>query len=85
MDSLILDLLEWLDARPRTYPQVMEAWRTSCPHVAVWEEATLRGFISHDQGDAAGSVVSVSPAGRLFLVQRRPAAPPPCGRLRATG
>src|SRR5262249_38687005 len=45
VENLILDLLEWLGPEPRPYPQVMEAWRTSCPKLPVWEEANDRGFI----------------------------------------
>jgi len=33
-ESLILDLLEWLEKRDRTYEEVMDAWRTSCPKTA---------------------------------------------------
>jgi len=29
VEALILDLLAWLAQRPRTYEEVMEAWRTS--------------------------------------------------------
>jgi hypothetical protein len=38
MESLILDLLEWLVKRDRSYEEVMDAWRTSCPRLPVWEE-----------------------------------------------
>ena len=31
VETLILDLLEWVTRRERTYEEVMEAWRTSCP------------------------------------------------------
>jgi hypothetical protein len=41
LDALILDLLEWLAGRERSYEEVMEAWRTSCPKLSVWEEATI--------------------------------------------
>ena len=34
VDSLILDLLEWVGPDPRPYAEVMEAWRTSCPRLA---------------------------------------------------
>ena len=55
VEPLILDLLEWLAARPRPYAEVLEAWRTSCPRLPVWEEANTRGFIDHqhEQGGAA--------------------------------
>jgi len=29
VDSLVLDLLEWIGAEPRPYGEVLEAWRTS--------------------------------------------------------
>ena len=31
VDALILDLLEWVANSERSYAEVMEAWRTSCP------------------------------------------------------
>jgi len=43
--ALILDLLEWIGPQTRPYREVMEAWRTSCPRLPVWEEAQERGFI----------------------------------------
>ena len=45
VDALILDLLEWIGPNARPYSEVIEAWRTSCPRLPVWEEATERGFI----------------------------------------
>jgi hypothetical protein len=43
---LILDLLEWIAARPRTYAEVMDAWRTSCTRLTSWEDANDRGFLA---------------------------------------
>ena len=37
--------LEWIGADTRPYSEVIEAWRTSCPRLPVWEEATERGLI----------------------------------------
>jgi hypothetical protein len=31
VEPLILDLIEWVANRDRSYEEVMEAWRTSCP------------------------------------------------------
>jgi hypothetical protein len=42
-ESLILDLLEWVAGADRTYDEVMDAWRTSCPRLPVWEDANDRG------------------------------------------
>jgi D-3-phosphoglycerate dehydrogenase len=35
VDALILDLLAWLAVRGRSYEEVMDAWRTSCPKLPV--------------------------------------------------
>jgi hypothetical protein len=67
VDSLILDLLEWIGPNPRPYPEVLEAWRTSCPRLPVWEDANDRGFIARDRAPGRGILVSVSDAGREHL------------------
>ena len=46
VDSLMLDLVEWLERRPRTYAEAMEAWRTSCPRLTVWEDAVDGGLVA---------------------------------------
>ncbi|RIK46656.1 MAG: hypothetical protein DCC58_02510 [Chloroflexi bacterium] len=43
--ALVLDLLAWVAREPRTYSETLEAWRTSCPRLPVWEEAVERGFV----------------------------------------
>ena len=45
VDALILDLLEWIGPGARPASEVLEAWRTSCPRLPVWEEANDRGFV----------------------------------------
>src|SRR5579859_6319247 len=68
VEALILDLLDWLTLRDRTYEEVMDAWRTSCPRLPVWEDANDRGLIV--QEDVNGkSVVRVSSAGLAVLDQ----------------
>ena len=46
LDALIFDLLEYVACKERGYTEVMEAWRTSCPRLPVWEEANERRFIT---------------------------------------
>lgn len=67
VDALILDLLEWIGPDPRPYSEVMEAWRTSCPRLPVWEEANERGFLERRHQPDSGVYVSVSPLGREHL------------------
>jgi len=52
--ALMIELLQWLVVQPRTYRQAMEAWRTSCPRMPVWEDAIEAGLIrvSHTPGVA---------------------------------
>jgi hypothetical protein len=45
LDTLIIALLKWLVRTERTYDEVMDAWRTSCPKLPVWEVATDRGLV----------------------------------------
>jgi len=35
VEALILDLLEWVATGERSYEEVMDAWRTSCPRLPV--------------------------------------------------
>ena len=73
VDNLVLDLLEWVGHGPRPYAEVLDAWRTSCPHLAVWEDANDRGFITRQRAPGRGVLVSVSAAGVEHLRQHRPA------------
>jgi hypothetical protein len=72
VQSLILDLLEWISSRERTYEEVMDAWRTSCPGLPVWEDANDFGLIETVRVTGR-SLVQITPAGISWLAQRRPA------------
>jgi len=65
-ESLVLDLLEWIGATPRPYAEVMNAWRTSCPRLTIWEDAVDAGLVLVQNRE-----VAVSGAGREFLASRR--------------
>ena len=66
IDALLRQLLTWLAQKERPYVDVMEAWRTSCPQLPVWEEATDRGFVDRVRVDDR-AVVRITSAGRMFL------------------
>jgi hypothetical protein len=70
VEAPILDLLEWIGPNARPYAEVMEAWRTSCPRLPVWEEANARGFIEHVHEEGQPALVCVSAAGRAGLASR---------------
>jgi len=71
VEILILDLLEWMGPSPRPYAEVLEAWRTSCPRLPVWEDANDRGFIARHRAPRRGGLVSLSPAGAEYLRKHR--------------
>jgi D-3-phosphoglycerate dehydrogenase len=70
VDNLILDLLEWLATRDRSYEEVMAAWRTSCPKLPVWEEATDRGLVVKEEMRGR-CVVKISASGQALLERRK--------------
>jgi hypothetical protein len=70
VDALIFDLLEWIAREERRYDDVMDAWRTSCPRLPVWEEANDRGYVTRAQASGK-AVVKVTPAGRQYLERRK--------------
>lgn len=63
VDALILDLLEWIGPTPRPYASVQEAWRTSCPKLPVWEDATDAQLVRVQSEPGAGIQVAVTPSG----------------------
>ena len=75
VEALILDLLEWLSKSERGYEEVMDAWRTSCPKLPVWEDANDRGLIMIEQV-AGRAVVRATLAGLAVLENgRKPKTP----------
>lgn len=68
--ALTRDFLAWLVAGPRPYREVMEAWRTSCPRLSIWEDALADGLVAvaHAPGARAGeAAVHLTDRGRAVL------------------
>jgi hypothetical protein len=74
LDPLILDLLEWIDREPRSYADVIEVWRTSCPRLTVWEDCVDRGLAAREQARGRAVAVKLTDTGRQFLREQRRAA-----------
>jgi hypothetical protein len=64
-EALRRQMLEWIAASPRDYSEVMEVWRTSCPRLAIWEDACIDGLIDYEPG--TGKVI-LSAAGKALLL-----------------
>jgi D-3-phosphoglycerate dehydrogenase len=70
VDSLIFDLLTWVANGERDYDEVMDAWRTSCPKLPVWEDASDRGFIAREELGGR-CIVRITSDGLAFLDRRK--------------
>ena len=67
LDPLVLDFVEWVAREPRRYADVLDAWRTSCPRLTVWEDAVDRGLVARKCVEGQGTRVEVTEAGKRFL------------------
>jgi hypothetical protein len=70
IEPLIGDLVEWVSKEPRSYSEVMDVWRTSCPRLTVWEDAVDRGYLVRERVAGGKIAVKVTPEGRKFLAAR---------------
>jgi hypothetical protein len=70
LDPLVLDLVAWVAAAPRPYDEVMEAWRTSCPRLTVWEEVVDRGLVTETRGADRTTMVRATDQGLHLLRER---------------
>jgi hypothetical protein len=64
---LTIDFLAWLAAEPRDYVDVMDAWRTSCPRLTVWEDAIDAGLIARVNAAGVPMRVELTQRGAALL------------------
>jgi hypothetical protein len=69
-DALVLDFVEWIAAGPRRYGDVMEAWKTSCPRLTIWEDAIDQGLVQRCRIDGELSIETTD-CGRALLAKTR--------------
>ncbi|MGE5691214.1 MAG: hypothetical protein ACM33B_11735 [Pseudomonadota bacterium] len=62
-----VQLLAWIAERSRSYAETIEVWKTSCPRLAVWEDALADDLVRVERG-----YVVLTGAGRELVT-----APPP--------
>jgi hypothetical protein len=68
-----LQFLDWVARQNRTYGEVKQAWRTTCPRLSAWEDALDQGLIEFVSGggrvgDRSG--VALTERGRSMLEKR---------------
>ena len=67
MTPQVLELLDWVERRPRSYAEAMEAWTTHCPRLTVWEDALAAGLVEVVRNGWEGSSVALTVGGRAAL------------------
>ncbi len=63
LDPLVMDLVAFVAKQPRAYDEVIDAWRTSCPRLTVWEDAIDRGLITRRRAEDKTLIVQATSAG----------------------
>jgi hypothetical protein len=67
LTPLTIDFLAWLAAEPRDYADVMDAWRTSCPRLTVWEDAIDADLITRVQTQGQPVRIGLTRRGKDLL------------------
>jgi hypothetical protein len=76
---IMLQFLTWVADRPRTYSETMEAWRSTCPRLSVWEDAIIDGLVQCE-GNARRAVTLTPLGGAALAGDRNRELPfPPAG------
>ena len=65
--ALTQQFLAWVEEAPRSYADA-EAWRRSCPHLSIWEDAISDGLVRIESGSGMQeSLLTLTPRGRALL------------------
>lgn len=76
LTPLVLDFIEWVAREPRSYADVMDAWKTSCPRLTVWEECIERDLVRRDHNKRLGAMIVPTETGIETLARH---GRPTCG------
>jgi hypothetical protein len=65
---LMLEFLDWISSRRRTYSETMNAWQSTCPRHTIWEDAMIDGYIQLNRADTIRDPeVTLTPRGEALL------------------
>lgn len=68
VNLLMLEFLDWISTRPRTYAEAMDAWQSHCPRQTIWEDAIIEGLIQLNRKDTIRDPeVVLTPRGLALL------------------
>jgi len=66
--ALTLQFLAWVADGRRSYGEAMDAWRSTCPRLSIWEDAVRDGLVRlEDGGTMKSSRVLLTPLGKARL------------------
>ena len=85
-DALTDQFLAWIADGGRSYGQVMDAWRTSCPRLSIWEDAVGDGLVqiaNRPGGTREQALVTITERGRERLQARAEPVRPRMERAKA--
>jgi hypothetical protein len=71
--ALTLQFLAWVADGPRTYGEAMDAWRSTCPRLSIWEDAVRDGLVRLENGGAMKSSLVVLTLGGKARLTGKPA------------
>ena len=66
-DPLVLDFVEWIAREPRLHSEVVATWRSSCPRLTIWEDASEAGYVVRETVAGVGMIVAVTDTGEQLL------------------
>jgi len=70
--ALTEQLLDFIGSRSRPYAEVIDAWRTSCPRLPIWEDALGDGLVELVPGERlADATVRLTSKGQAFRGKHR--------------
>jgi hypothetical protein len=77
---IMVQFLAWVADRPRSYAETMDAWRTSCPRLSVWEDAVIADLVRLE--GEGGRAVKLTEGGAAVLRQAQSQQTAPAARAR---
>ncbi len=62
-------MLDWIAHGTHSYAEVLDAWKSSCPRLAIWEDACADGLV--DSAPGMSGVVPLTEKGKNLLSRDR--------------
>jgi hypothetical protein len=70
--ALTLQFLAWVADGRRSYGEAMDAWRSTCPRLSIWEDAVRDGLVRLENGGTMkSSRVLLTATGKAMLNGKR--------------